>query len=384
MTRRISLLMIVSLFLGALAGCGGQSAGGANEVIKIGFFGPLSGDSASDGTNARNAAQLAINQANAKQAIPGKTLQLVAYDDKLSQTDVVTAINNLVDNDKVSAVIGGSYSGPTRKAAPLLQAKGIPLLAAYATHPEVTTAGPMVFRVIYTSVVQGKAIGLFSMDKLGHKSFYVLSIDNDYGNSMSDSVKQTIEAKGGTVAGARKFGADEKDFAVPLAEIKAAKADAVILIGYYAQSAEIIKQARAQGIALPIIGSDGLDSPSLLELGGPAVEGVVLATDFSRNDPRPIVQDFIREFQAAYNTGPDVVASSTYDATNLLIEAIKRSNSSQPQAIRDAIAATTTFEGVTGNITFTPDREVAKTVLFVKIEKGSFAFLDKLDPSQLR
>ncbi|HEY1015914.1 MAG TPA: ABC transporter substrate-binding protein [Herpetosiphonaceae bacterium] len=383
MARRFPPLLALLLILGLLAACGGQSAGG--EVIKIGFFGPLSGDTATDGTNARNAAQLAINQANANQTIPGKTLELVVYDDKLNPSQAFTDATDLVTKDKVSAVIGGSYSATTLKAAPVFQQAGVPVVVAYAPHPDITKDKPVMFRVIYTSTVMGKAMVIYGMDKLGYKSFHVLSLDNPYGNSIAESVLREIPGRGATLASSQKFTAGETDFADRIAAIAAKPADALILIGNYTECAEIIKQLRAKGVALPIIGGDGLDSPALPELGGAAAEGVVLSTDFSRDDPRPIVKDFIRDFRAAYNNQtPDLVAASTYDAATVLIQAIKRANSSQPQAIRDAIAATTTFEGVTGSITFTPNREVEKTVLFVKVDKGSFIYIDKLDPSQLR
>ncbi|HYF61619.1 MAG TPA: ABC transporter substrate-binding protein, partial [Herpetosiphonaceae bacterium] len=285
--------------------------------------------------------------------------------------------------DRVAAAISGSYSGPSRAAAPVFQQNSVPLVAAYATHPEITTAGDMVFRVIYLSTVQGKAIGQYATGKLGYKRLHVLHIDNDYGNTMSDALDEFVIQRGGTIVSDQVFSPDATDFSAALETINATPADAIILLGYYAQSIEIIKQARALGINLPIVGSDGLDSPKLVELGGKDVEGVVLATDFSRNDPRPVVVEFIRDFRTAYAVDPDVVASSSYDATTLLIDAIKRAGSTDAKAIRDALAATTAFEGVTGNIVFTPEREVNKTILFVKIQNGTFVFQDKIDPADL-
>ncbi len=375
--------MLGLIALAFVSACGSASQP-ESETIKIGFFGPLSGGSASDGTNSLNAAKLAISQANAKQTVPGKTFELVVYDDQLEPNQAITVAQKLVTDDKVRAVIGGSYSSTTRAAAPIFQQAGIPMLAAYATHPEVTKVGSMIFRVIYVSTVQGQALAQYATTKLNYRNFHVLTINNDYGRSITEAFTKTAINNQSTIVSTSEYASDTSDFSSQLATIKAKPADALVLIGYYAQSADIIKQVRKAGISLPIIGSDGLDSPALVELGGSDVEGVILATDFSRNDPRAIVQSFIREFRNAYTTEPDVVASSTYDATNLLIDAFKRSPNSSSSAIRDTLAATQTFEGVTGLIAFTPEREVNKTVLFVKIERGDFIFLDKLDPSQLR
>ncbi|MBM7843502.1 ABC transporter substrate-binding protein [Herpetosiphon giganteus] len=383
MLKRASLGMLVFIGLALVSACGSSSQP-QSETIKIGFFGPLTGASASDGNNAMHAAKLAIDQANANQSVPGKTFELVAYDDQLEPNQAITVAQKLVTEDKVRAVIGGSYSSTTRAAAPIFQQAGIPMLAAYATHPDVTKTGSMIFRVIYITTVQGKALAQYATTKLNYRNFHVLNINNDYGRSVTEAFTKTAIANQSTIVSTSEYTSDTSDFSSQIATIKAKPADALILIGYYAQSADIIKQVRQAGITLPIIGSDGLDSPSLVKLGGSDVEGVILATDFSRNDPRAIVQNFIREFRNAYNIDPDVVASSTYDATNLLIDAFKRSPNSSSSTIRDSLAATQTFEGVTGVIAFTPEREVNKTVLFVQIERGDFIFLDKLDPSQLR
>ncbi|MCA0350820.1 MAG: ABC transporter substrate-binding protein [Chloroflexi bacterium] len=382
MLRRAALGMFVVIGLALVSACGGASQPQV-ETIKIGFFGPMSGNSASDGTHSMYAAKLAIDQANANQTVPGKTFELVTYDDQLDPNQAITVAQKLVTEDKVRAVIGGSYSSTTRAAAPVFQQAGIPMLAAYATHPEVTKTGSMIFRVIYVSTVQGQALAIYATTKLNYRNFHVLNINNDYGRSITEAFTKTAQANQSTIVSTSEYASDVTDFSSQIATIKAKPADALILIGYYAQSADIIKQVRQAGITLPIIGSDGLDSPSLVELGGSDVEGVILATDFSRNDPRSIVQNFIREYRNAHGIDPDVVASSTYDATNLLIDAFKRSPDTSSSAIRDTLAATQTYEGVTGAIVFTPEREVNKTVLFVKIERGTFTFLDKLDPSQL-
>ncbi len=375
---------VVAILCTLLASCGAGSTNESSNVVKIGFFGPLTGDSASDGINARNAAQLAVDKANAEQLVPGKTFELVAYDDRLDATETANLIQKLISDDKVQAVVSGSYSTPSRAAAPLLQQAGIPMVTAYAVHPEITTAGDMIFRMIYTGPTQGKAMAVFALTKLGYKNFHVLYLDNDYGKSISEGFKQTVEASGGQISSMQSFGSSDSDFTPQLTGLQSQPADALVLVGYYAQSAQIIQQAHRLGIDLPVLGSDGLDSPKLLELAGQDAEGVILATDFSRDDPRTQVQDFIRRYQEKYNTVPDIVSSSAYDATMLLIDAVKRSTSTEPKAIRDAIAATTTFEGVTGTISFKPDREVNKTVLFVQIDKGKFTFLNKLEPGDLQ
>jgi branched-chain amino acid transport system substrate-binding protein len=354
-----------------------------NRVVKIGFFGPLSGEGASDGTSARNAALLAITQANTAQVLPGTTLELVAYDDRLDDTETATIAHRLIEQDGVRAVIDGSYSTTSRVAAPIFQQAGIPMIVAYAGDPQITTAGDQIFRVIYTATTLGQAMAIFHMENLGYRSFHVIHSDNDYGTSLRDAFTQTVVARGGTVVGVYALAEDTSVFSPTLDAVAATPADAIVLATYYGQSADLIRHARQQGITTPILGDDGMDSPAFLARGGRDVEGVVIATDFSRDDPRPLVKDFIRAYQDMAGSDPDFIAASAYDATNVLINALQRSDMLTADQIRAALATAPVFEGVTGTIRFTPQREVSKTILFVQVTKGRFVFLDKVDPERL-
>jgi branched-chain amino acid transport system substrate-binding protein len=359
----------------APAPTGGQ--GGTREV-KIGFFGPLTGDSASDGTSAKNGAELAIDELNRSNAVPGVRFTLVAYDDQNKAEQATSVAQKLIDQDKVQAVVGGSYSTPSRAAAPIFQRGKIPVVVAYAVHPEITKAGDYIFRIIYVGQIQGRAMAEYATKKLGLRSVAILNVDNDYGRSIAEGFTEAMPASGGTVPVARTFSLGQKDFAPLLTAVKEANPQALYLVTYYTEGALLVQQARQLGLTLPILASDGLDSPKFPELAGKDAEGVVLTSDFSRQDPRPLVQEFITNYRNRYGGTPDFIAASAYDCVRVIADAVRRVGPTADQ-IRAGLAQTRNFEGVAGNISFDENREVVKTIFIVRVENGEFVYVDKID-----
>jgi len=358
---------------------GAGTAGGVKEV-KIGFFGPLTGDSASDGTSAKNGAEMAVNEINAANAIPGVKLTLVPYDDQNKSEQASSIAQKLIEQDKVAAVVDGSYSTPSRAAGPIFQRAKIPMIVAYAVHPEITKAGDYIFRIIYVGQIQGQAMADYATKKLGYKSIAMLNVDNDYGTSIAEGFSNTVKKNGGTVPVARTYSIGQKDFAPLITAVKDANPDALYVVGYYAEASLIVQQARAAGFTKPILSTDGVDSPQFPKLAGKDAEGVILTTDFSRQDPRQKVQDFIKNYKAKYGGGtPDFLAASAYDCVEVLADAIKRGGTT-PEQIKAALPATK-IEGVAGNVSFDQNREVVKTIFLVKVQNGEFQYVDKYDPT---
>ncbi|MHB8991327.1 MAG: ABC transporter substrate-binding protein [Chloroflexota bacterium] len=381
----VGLAALAVLAMVLLSACQAQQpagsaggAGGAKEV-KIGFVGPLTGDSASDGISAKNGAEMAIEELNKANAVPGVKLTLVSYDDQNKSEQASSIAQKLIEQDKVVAVVDGSYSTPSRAAAPIFQRGKIPMIVAYAVHPEIAKAGDYVYRIIYVGQVQGKAMADYATGKLNYKKIAMLNVDNDYGKSIGEGFTAAMKDAGGAVPVSRTFSIGQKDFAPLITAVKDSNPDALYLVGYYAEASLLVQQARQLGFTKPILSTDGVDSPKFPELAGKDAEGVILTTDFSRQDPRPKVQDFIKNYKAKYGGGtPDFIAASSYDCVSVLADAIKRGGTT-PDQIKNGLAQVKELEGVAGKVSFDANREVVKTIFFVKVDKGEFQYVDKLD-----
>lgn len=391
MLRVIHGLALFGILAGACAGTGGTAPAGGTAsaptgaspsasavTISIGFHAPLTGDAAADGASALAGAQLGIAAAN---AAPGHfgNLVLVTQDDQAKPDQGPIVAQKLLDA-KVSAVIGGSYSGPSRAAGPVFQRAKVPYVVAYAVHPEITKAGDDVFRMIFVGPVQGQAMAEYATGKLKLKKIAVLNADNDYGKSVAEGFLAGLKTAGASAAVAKTFPVGQKDFASLLTQVKDSGADALYIAAYYAEAAQIVRQARAMGITVPFLAADGVDSPKFVEVGGPAAVGTLFTSDFSRSDPRPIVAKFIADYTAKTGNAPDSLAATSFDAALIIGHAIGIAKSSDPTKIRAALAQTSGFEGVTGVVKFDNGREVSKTVFVSKVaEKGS-TYVDKIEP----
>lgn len=361
-----------------LAGCGTTSSGGQGGVaeksaIKIGFFGPLTGDAASDGTHAKDGALLAVEQINAAGGINGSKLELVAEDDQAQSKDALSAVQKLIQQEKVAAIVSGSYSGPTKTVNSIVQQSKVPMVVAYAVHPDITKGGDYIYRAIYTAGVQGAAGASYAMTDLGLKKFAVLYQDNDYGNSIQQAFNDKVKADGGSVVLSRSFKSGDKNFNPLLTAVKEANADAIYVAGYYNEAAQITQQAKQLGLTAKILGSDGFDSPQLITLGGSSTEGVIFSTPFYREEPRDVVKNFVKSYKDKYKEDPDMTAAQSFDSVELLAQAIKTAGTDRT-AIAKALGGIKDFEGVTGKVSFNAQHEAVKPVIFVKVEQGKFVF----------
>jgi branched-chain amino acid transport system substrate-binding protein len=372
----LSGLLAVSV---ALTGCSGQQAdsgagNGGSDTIKIGWFGPLTGPTATDGTHSRDAALLAVEKFNKEGGLNGKKVELVAEDDQGKPEEALKAVQKLINNDKVIAIVGGAYSGPSKTVAPKVQEAKVPMTVAYAVHPQVTQGGDYVNRVIYTGPVQGKAMADFAVNDLGKKNIAVLYVEIDYGKSIFGAFKEEVEKLGAKVVIDRPFKMGDKDFSSILTAVKQQNPDALYVVGYYNEAAAIVKQAKELGIDAQLLGVDGFDSPKYLELGKANTEGSIFTTSFYTSDERPVVQEFVKAWHEKYQGEPDMLSSQSYDAAMVILEALKKAGADK-EKLKDAINATKDFEGTSGKITFGPDHEVVKPVIFMTVKDGKFQFV---------
>jgi branched-chain amino acid transport system substrate-binding protein len=353
----------------------------AQETIKIGEFGSLSGDNASFGTSQNNGVQMAVEEINAAGGVLGKKIDLTVEDNMTKQGETTTIARKLISQDHVVAIIGEVASSKTLEAAPIAQAAKIPLIATAATNPKVTQTGDYVFRVCFTDDFQAVVIARFVLEKLKAKNVaFMTDVKQDYSVGLTNIAKDYLAKNGGNVVKEQSYSSGDKDFRAQLTDIKSANPDVIIITGYYPEASLIAKQARQFGIKATLVGGDGWDGSSLIPVGGKAIEGAYFSNHFSTEDKSPLVQDFVKKYKQKYNAVPDAFAALGYDATKLLADAIKRASSTDPDKIRAAIQDTKDFPGVSGKITIGQDRNAVKSAVIVTIKDGALKYAETIEP----
>ncbi|MGH7321440.1 MAG: ABC transporter substrate-binding protein, partial [Candidatus Rokuibacteriota bacterium] len=317
--------MRLRVFLGlVLASVLDADPAAAQGTIRIGFFAPLTGFAAADGASARHSAEIAVEELNAAGGIKGRKLELVTYDDRHDSKEAVALANKLVERDGVVGVVSGSYSMPSRVTAPIFAKAGLPMTVAYAVHPDVTKAGPCVFRNGFLGQVEGWAGAEAAVTLHKARRIAVLTIDNDFGRTSGKAFIERARKLRAEVLSEQVYPLGEKEFSPYLTKIKEQNPDLIYHTSYYNEGAQITRKARELGITAKLEGTEGIDSPKFLELAGPAAEGVTFTTNLNRDDARPEVQNFLRKYKAKTGVEADMVGASAYDAVRLLAQAIEQ------------------------------------------------------------
>src|SRR5512136_1429373 len=343
------------------------------QDIPIGFFAPITGPAAADGTSAKHAVELGLKEVNDGGGINGKKVNLIIYDDRLNPQEAVAIANKLIEKDKVVGVVSGSYSGPTRVVAPIFAKAGIPMVAGYAVHPDVTKAGESNFRNGFLGEVEGGAAGEFAVKTLKSKRPAIINMDNDFGKEISEGFAKRAEKLGSkpVIQQVYKY-PGEKDFRPFLTRIKEANPDLIFAAGYYDVAALMTLQAKELGIKTPILAEEGFDSPKFIELAKGTAEGIIIATNLDRDDPRPVVQNYLKNYKQAYNIDPDMVGASSFDAFMILVNAIGRAGNTNRENVIKALNETKDYNGLTGKISRFVKGEVVKPVQFQIVKDGKF------------
>jgi branched-chain amino acid transport system substrate-binding protein len=369
------------LFLLFWASFGVRSAVLAQDTIKIGEFGSLTGGNASFGISQNNGVQMALEEVNSAGGVLGKKIELTVEDNQTKQGQTTTIVKKLISEDHVVALIGEVASSKTLEAAPIAQASKIPLIATAATNPAVTQTGDYVFRVCFTDDFQAVVIARFVLETLQKKKVaFMTDVKQDYSVGLTKIAKEYFEKNGGEIVKEQSYSSDDKDFRAQLTAIKAANPDVIIITGYYPEAALIAKQARQFGIKAALAGGDGWDGSSLIPVGGSAVEGAYFSDHFAVSDTSPLVQSFVAAYKQKYNSAPDAFAALGYDAFKLLVDAIKRAGRTDSEKLRDAIAGTKDFPGVSGKITINPERNATKSAVILTIKNGAFDYFKTIEP----
>ncbi len=334
--RKMALGLTITLILLAL--CMPASA-----EVKIGFHTPLTGWAAADGQSALRGAQLAVEFINQDGGINGEPVKMIYYDDRIEAKESVIVARKLIESDRVVAVVSGSYSTPTRAAAPIYDRNHIPYISTIGTHPEIPINRPYVFQTAVVSQIHGRVGAKVASEALKAKTAVLLVMDNDFGSAVTDGFRIMAPKFGIRILNEYNYPLGEKDFRSLLTSIKQDNPDVLWASGYYEEAAQIAKQAKELGIKATIIGQEGYDSPKFFELGGEATEGVVITTNLDRGSNRPVTRRFLDAFFKEHNVAADMVAASAFDGIMVMASAIREAGT-DPEKIAAAIMGMKDFE----------------------------------------
>jgi branched-chain amino acid transport system substrate-binding protein len=349
--------------------------------IKIGAVSCISGPLSTFGVSSIRGARMAIEEINAKGGVLGQSIELVVDDNGSRAGETARIARKFLSQDHVVAILGDLTSSATMEAGPLAQEAHVPLLTPSATALSVTKVGDYVFRSCFTDPFTGRIMARFAVDHLHAKrGVFLTDVKQDYSIGVTAELKSYYTEQGGQVLQEFSFSSGDTDFRAQLSSLKSLQPDVIFLPAYYTEAALILHEARQLGVKTPFVGGEGWDSPSLVAVAGRSAEGSFYTDHFSPDDPAPLVQAFVQAYRNKYGVDPDALSALWYDGAGLLADAIQRAGSTDTAKIRDALAATKNFSGVTGNISLDEQRNASKPGVILTIENGKVKMVERVEP----
>ena len=344
-----------------------------SNSIKVGAFLSLTGATSAYGISAANAVKLAAEEVNRNGGIDGKQVEIEIEDDHSNTQEVPDIVNHLIKEHKVHALLAEPVSTRAMLAAPIAQQNQVVMISSASVKPELTMQGDYIFRACFISSTEGEAIAKFAVDNLKAKSAAIILDDrNDYAVVLAGFFSESFKKRGGQIVSEQKYEANDTDVSAQMNAIKTATPDIVFAPGFYTTAPLMAREVKRAGIKATLIGSDGWDSPNLLDGGSEPFEGVYFANHFWAGSDDPLVTKFVADYRAKYGVEPDAGAATAYDAARMLFDAFKRAKSTESAAVRNALAQTRDFPGVTGKITLDSNRNAQVPVYMLRIEGGKF------------
>jgi branched-chain amino acid transport system substrate-binding protein len=379
---RLGFVMILSLSLSVgLVACGLQPEQQAE--IRVGVIAPISGDISNVGQSSVEAAKLAVQEVNDAGGLDvggqRQKVVLVIEDNQDKAEAAASAVQKLINQENVVAIVGPQASRNAIPAANVAEGAHIPLISPWSTNPETTAGKQYVFRVAFIDPFQGRVMARFAIEELGAQKAAVLyDVASAYNKGIAEIFKQIFEEAGGQVVAFESYTTGEQDFTPQLERIRDSGAEVLFLPNYYNEVPLQTKQAREMGIDIPFIGSDswgGLEPADCQEL-----EGSFFSTHYAPDIANQQAQAFIDAYRQAYGRIPDDVAALTYDAFGLLFQAIQSQGQANPGSIRNGLSSIERFVGVTGSMEYRGTGDPVKSAVVLQIKGGNFVFYKQASP----
>jgi branched-chain amino acid transport system substrate-binding protein len=376
-------LILVSSFATTSPANLAQERPAKDRAIKIGVFLDLSGGTAAFGRSTLQGIRLAVDKINKGGGINGQPIEIISRDDQGLSYQAATVATSLIDEDRVAALIGEVASSFSLAAAPKAQASRVPMISPASTHPVITQGRDYVFRVCFIDPFQGEAMARFARYTLkARKAAILVDAHSDYSKSLTQTFETTFAKVGGRVITKQSYQEGDQDFHAQLFSIRSLRPDVIYVPGYYSSVGLIAKEAQRLRLRQPLLGGDGWDSPLLWTAGGAALNGSYMTNHYVVDDPSEANRQFVIDYRARYSTSPDSLAALGYDAIGVLAAALKRAGTTVGPDLRNAIAQTRNFRGVTGNITIDGNGNAVKPAVIVRLQNGKFAYYGLVQPAK--
>ena len=384
-SKIITSFAIASVLVASLvAGCGSKG----DKDIKIGMVYELTGNTASYGTSAANGAKLAFKEINASGGVLGKQIQIVSADNKGEPSESANAMSKVISQDKVVAVTGFTVSSCGIAASAVAEANKIPFVAAATVNPKVTfdertgKVKDYTFRACFIDSFQGTVGANFALNGLkAGKTAIMTDSSSDYSKGLTDIFRSTYVKAGGKIVAEESYLQKDQDYKPILTKIKAQNPELLYIPGYYEDVGKIIKQARELGMSIPVLGADAWDSPVLVEMGGAQPLNNTYFTNFySIEDKNPVSNAFVEAYKKEYGQTPDSMAAMGYDAAKLLVDAIKRADSTDAKKIKEALTATKNFISVSGEMSLNDRHDAVRGVVIIELKDGKQVYKETVKP----
>ncbi|MCG8480017.1 MAG: ABC transporter substrate-binding protein [Spirochaetales bacterium] len=364
----VFMVSVAALTFGA-----GEQETPDDGTIHVALSAPITGDWSEYGVNFQRSVEMAIEKINADGGVlDGRTFRLSVGDTRGNPQEAATLAQRWTSDGTIVAQIGAFSSSSSMAAQPIYDEAGMVQLSPTASHADYAGGSPWSFGIVGTQAGEGPFNAAFAYNDLGLRRVAVLHLNNDWGIDTAKHFSDAFAEFGGEVVDTEFYFDGESDFTAVLTKLRDSDADGVFIASFYNDGAAINIQRDRLGWDVPVLGPTSLYSPQLIELGGPAVEGLYTATGFFSEDPQPAVREYVEGFSERYGEAPNFHAALAYDAMMLLADAIERAGSADRQAIRDALATTSDYPGLAGSVTFTDRGDANKGYSKLTIRDGRF------------
>ena len=377
MPSRRQILLATPPLLAAPAILRSGPARAADRVIHIGYELPLTGQYSDYGIRFRNSAMLAMKEFKASGKLPGVDISIIYEDTQSEPRQATTVAQKFVDDKDMVGVLGDFSSGASMAAGQVYARVGMPQLSQTASHPDYTKVSKWQFRNIITQAYEAPYEAQW-MHENGLKRVAVVCIQNDWGQSVASNFADGFKKAGGEVVATEFSNPGNREFRSILTKVARQKPDSLFIGMFYEDGAALLQQRSQLGLDVPAYGTGSLYEPKLVELAGDAANGLKLDSSFVASSPDPNVQAYVKAYVAAYGNEPNMFSAQAYDAVNIMLAAIVKAGPDVTrESLREALAATEGFPGVTGVTTFDPKtRECEKKLTKMQIKDGKFVVVD--------
>ena len=363
-------VFVFGIFCGGLLNTSPATA--AQETVKIGLSAPLTGDWAEYGNDFKRSVTMVMDRVNRMGGIHGKKVVLEIADSRGDPKESVLIAEKFVANPDIIAEIGDFSSSSSMAAAPIYERANMTQLSPTASHMGFTQKGQNMFRVVATQGYEGPYNARWAVRELGKKKIATIYINNDWGVDANKYFTEEARKLGAEIVAEEAFTPGEKDFTAILSKLKRLKPELIYLPTFYADAAAILNQAKRARFNPVVLANSSLFSQKTIELGGEAVEGILIPANYFSADPRPAAQEFTREYQALYGTLPNQFAALAYDAANLMVAALQKAGVEDRAKVKDALVSLQGFQGATGSISYASSHDPEKELVRITIKDGKW------------